>query len=77
MNASHYLPTNDVQIPTGKEKVDGTVFDLRSAKKLSEELPKCPGGDNNGYDHCFCVDGESNVFRYICKRFQKMFNFKS
>ena len=63
MNASHYLPTDDKQIPTGKAKVEDTVFDLRVSKKLSEQLPKCPGGANNGYDHCYCVDGDSNSFR--------------
>lgn len=67
MNASHYLPTDDKQIPTGKAKVEDTVFDLRVSKKLSEQLPKCPGGANNGYDHCYCVDGDSNSFRLMCR----------
>ena len=64
LNADAYLPVDDKQIPTGKlADVGGTVFDLRVAKKLADQLPNCPGGDNNGYDHNFCVSGNPNQFR--------------
>ena len=64
INADHYLPTSDNQIPTGElADVGGSVFDLRIPRKLSEMLPNCPGGENNGYDHNFCVNGQNNLFR--------------
>ena len=65
INADHYLPTNEKQIPFGKlTDVGGSVFDLRIPRKLCEMLPNCPGGDNNGYDHNFCVNGPVDLFRY-------------
>jgi aldose 1-epimerase len=67
MNANKYLPTDDRQIQSGVAEVGGTIFDLRMPSKLSEKLPKCPGGDNNGYDHCFCVNGDPNTFRLMCR----------
>ena len=64
INADHYLPTSDKQIPLGNlEDVGGSVFDLRIPRKLSEMLPNCPGGENNGYDHNFCVNGKTDLFR--------------
>lgn len=64
VNADHYLPTNEKQIPLGHlEPVGGSVFDLRVQKKLGEQLPQCPGGENNGYDHNFCVAGPQGLFR--------------
>ena len=66
MNADHYLPTSPQQIPLGNlADVGGTVFDLRVSKLLSDQLPNCPGGENNGYDHNFCVNGQNNLFRYV------------
>ena len=65
LNADHYLPVNDSQIPLGNlADVGGSVFDLRIAKQLTQQLPLCPGGENNGYDHNFCVNGDSKAFRY-------------
>ena len=66
INADHYLPTNEKQIPFGKlTDVGGSVFDLRIPRKLCEMLPNCPGGDNNGYDHNFCVNGPVDLFYYF------------
>ena len=78
MNANHYLPTNDNQIPTGElADVGGTVFDLRvPSKPLSEMLPNCPGGDNNGFDHNFCVNGDPDQFRHSVWKSLKMSHFK-
>jgi len=68
VNADHYLPTSDKQIPLGNlEDVGGSVFDLRIPRKLSEMLPNCPGGENNGYDHNFCVNGKTDLFRLACR----------
>jgi len=69
MNANHYLPTNENQIPTGQlADVGGTVFDLRvPSKPFSALLPNCPGGANNGFDHNFCVNGDPNQFRLVCR----------
>lgn len=68
INGDHYLPTNDHQIPLGeKADVGGSVFDLRISKKLADQLPNCPGGNNNGYDHNFCINGNPNEFRFVFK----------
>ena len=49
-NSSKYTPVNEIAIPTGEIKsVDGTDFDFRTPKKLSEM-------NKNGYDQNFVVD---------------------
>lgn len=49
-NSSKYTPVNEIAIPTGEIKsVDGTDFDFRTQKKLSEM-------NKNGYDQNFVVD---------------------
>lgn len=49
-NSSKYTPVNEIAIPTGEIKfVEGTDFDFRNPKKLSEM-------NKNGYDHNFVVD---------------------
>ena len=49
-NSSKYTPVNEIAIPTGEIKsVDGTDFDFRTPKKLSEI-------NKNGYDQNFVVD---------------------
>nr|WP_275785700.1 aldose epimerase family protein [Rhizobium gei] len=50
--ASHYLPTDERQVPTGEIRpVDGTVFDLRAMTPLRRQME----GDRIGYDHNFCL----------------------
>jgi len=58
INADKYTPVDESSlIPTGEiAEVNGTLFDLRVAKKLGDILPRLPGGQNNGYDHNFCVN---------------------
>ena len=49
-NSSKYTPVNEIAIPTGEIKsVDGTDFDFRTPKELSEM-------NKNGYDQNFVVD---------------------
>ncbi len=49
-NSSKYTPVNEIAIPTGEIKsVEGTDFDFRTSKKLSEM-------NKNGYDQNFVVD---------------------
>ncbi len=47
INAQGYLPTDDENIPTGVEDVEGTLFDFR---ELRETLPSNPP-----IDHNFCL----------------------
>jgi len=50
-NSSKYTPVNEIAIPTGEIKsVEGTDFDFRQEKKLSEMNKK-------GYDQNYVVDG--------------------
>ena len=45
-------------IPTGEiaSVASKPIFDLRLPKRLGDVLPNCPGGENNGYDHNFCIN---------------------
>lgn len=60
INADAYTPVDEATlIPTGQiADVGGSdsVFDLRIARNLGQMLPLCPGGQNNGYDHNFCIN---------------------
>ncbi|MBV8713669.1 MAG: galactose mutarotase [Chloroflexi bacterium] len=52
LNASHYLPVDTTQIPTGLvAPVDGTPFDFRQPTAIGAHMP--PGG----YDHNWVLDG--------------------
>ena len=51
--ANSYLPTNDLQVPTGEIRaVENTAFDLRAMTPLRRQLE----GEKIGYDHNFCID---------------------
>ncbi len=60
LNASHYLPTDKGNIPTGEQApVAGTPFDFRQPKAIGRDIE---ADDEqlrfgNGYDHCFVLDG--------------------
>lgn len=50
--ANTYLPTNELQVPTGEIRtVDGTAFDLRAMTPMRRQQE----GDRIGYDHNFCL----------------------
>lgn len=60
LNAERYLPTDDVQIPTGEyASVEGTPMDFRTPKRLGDEINADfePLKIGKGYDHCWVVDG--------------------
>ncbi len=63
LDADRYLPTDSGLIPTGElRSVDGSVFDFRSPKPMSEAT-RSQNDDivlGNGIDHCF-VFSNSNV----------------
>ena len=60
LNASHYLPCDNTQIPTGTiAPVQNTPMDFTSAKTVGKDI----NADfeqlkiGNGYDHCWTIDG--------------------
>lgn len=59
LNASHYLPTDRSQIPTGElASVEDTPMDFREPKELGRDIEsEFEALDYGcGYDHCFAVD---------------------
>ena len=64
--ASHYLPTDARQIPTGERApVAGTLFDFRAPVRLGSRIR---GSDPQlmvarGYDHHFIIDGPDGTMR--------------
>ena len=66
--ANSFTPVSDKLIPTGAiASVAGTVFDLRSPTRLGDVLSKCPGGDNNGFDHNFVLANTGGVLNFVCR----------
>ena len=56
--ADKYLEVDEGSIPTAIVPVKGTSFDFTSAKKLGKDIADTPGGDTNGYDHCYALRGQ-------------------
>ncbi|MCZ4409382.1 galactose mutarotase [Cryomorphaceae bacterium 1068] len=61
IHASQYLPNNSEQLPIGRfDKVEGTIFDLRQPKRISDlliqENDQLKIGD--GFDNNFIPEGE-------------------
>lgn len=53
--ASHYIPVDDLSIPTGEiAPVEGTPFDFRDPHQLGERI-------GPGYDHNWCLDAGGGV----------------
>ena len=53
--ASHYIPVDDLNIPTGEiAPVEGTPFDFRAPHQLGERI-------GPGYDHNWCLDAGGGV----------------
>jgi len=68
MAANSFTPVSDKLIPTGAvASVAGTVFDLRSPTRLGDVLTKCPGGDNNGFDHNFVLANTAGHLNFVCR----------
>lgn len=60
LNASHYLPTDDTQIPTGEiAPVKDTPMDFTEAKEIGRDIKADfePLHIGKGYDHCWVLDG--------------------
>lgn len=67
--ASHFLPTNSDQIPTGERRsVDGSVFDFRKPKKIGRDiqLPDEQLISAIGYDHTWIIDHETDLAKACC-----------
>lgn len=70
LNCDFFTPTDENSIPTGEIRpVEGTAFDFREFKKIGRDI-----NDNDpqlvqckGYDHNFCVNGESGTLRLVAK----------
>merc|ERR1712013_260681 len=68
MAANSFTPVSDKLIPTGSvASVAGTVFDLRTPTRLGDVLDKCPGGDNNGFDHNFVLANTEGAINFVCR----------
>ncbi len=64
--ASHVLPTDDGQIPTGEIRpVSGTPFDFRTPTTLGARIRDTDAQMMiaRGYDHCFVLDGAEGTLR--------------
>jgi aldose 1-epimerase len=59
VRASHFLPTDERQIPTGEiAGVTGTPFDFRAPKPFGKDIRRAEPQllIARGYDHCFVLD---------------------
>ena len=66
VNADHYTPCGAGTIPTGEvQAVDGSVMDLRQGAVLGERLDTAELAEYGGYDHNFCLNGNSAA-RLFC-----------
>ena len=70
INASHYLPIDELSIPTGEiASVEGTPFDFREPHLIGERI----GEDNEqlrnarGYDHNWCIDKTTDGVEPVCR----------
>ena len=64
LNADKYLPTDDVQIPTGEQRpVNGTPFDFTTPHAIGERI----GQTDGGYDHNFIINGKPGTLREAAK----------
>ncbi len=67
--ASHFLPTNDQQLPTGERKaVEATVFDFRKPKPIGRDIqqPDEQLVSGAGYDHTWVIDQGSGLSKACC-----------
>ncbi|MDE6371093.1 MAG: galactose mutarotase [Duncaniella sp.] len=60
LNASHWLPTDETQIPTGEiAPVAGTPMDFTAPKQIGRDIHEDFEAlkIGKGYDHCWVIDG--------------------
>ena len=60
INAAEFLATDEDTLPVSKEKVDGTVMDLRQPKCLGDVLEQVNGGIGFDSFYCFSEDTIGN-----------------
>ena len=69
INAYSYLKVNQALIPTNRARVGDTPFEFRISKPIGSDIDQ----DNfqlqtaNGYDHCYCLDGDLAAIVYSKK----------
>jgi aldose 1-epimerase len=67
LHCDKYLPVEATLIPTGELKpVQGTPMDFTSPRKIGERIDQV-GGNPQGYDHCYVVNGEAGTLRPTAK----------
>jgi aldose 1-epimerase len=60
LHSSSYVEVDEKCIPTGRlVSVKDSAFDFKSRKRIDASF----GGEVNGYDHCFAVDGDHGKLR--------------
>jgi aldose 1-epimerase len=67
IDASHFLATDDTQVPTGElVDVTGTPMDFRTAKPLGRDIddPYPPLRQGFGWDHCWALDPKGGAQLY-------------
>lgn len=57
--ADQYLEVDEGSIPTGVTAVTNTPFDFTTMKPIGRDIAATPGGEKNGYDHCFVLRSQS------------------
>jgi aldose 1-epimerase len=74
VDADHYLPAGDGQIPTGEmRRVEGTAFDLNSARRIGDGLDRLAAeGDPIGFDHALCLRDGGDSFRFAARLFDPL-----
>ena len=73
INASHYLPVNKLNIPTGKiNAVSNSQFDFLNPRSLAEIVK----GTNKSIDHNFCLNNKRSTLREAAVLVSKLSNIK-
>ena len=73
INALHYLPVNELNIPTGKiNTVSNSQFDFLNPRGLAGIVM----GANQSIDHNFCLNGEGATLREAAVLTSKLSNIK-
>lgn len=67
ITADKYLEVDDGAIPTAIVTVKGTPFDFTSTKTIGKEIAKTPGGETNGYDHCYALNSQDGSLALAAK----------
>ncbi|SCY49349.1 aldose epimerase family protein [Flavobacterium caeni] len=72
IDANEIVPVDATLIPTGKlEKVDGTAFDFRQAKKVGKDIEAKEDQliKGKGYDHCWVLNNQGRGVRFAASAY--------